>query len=85
VEIRVDSALATQRPSLVDLPHPSLADEGGDVVMGEAATDAKRHWGSLDGVDELGRIIWRGTAENAGQTQSACSDRTQATVWQPLL
>ena len=26
---------------LIDLPHAPLADEGGDVVMGDAVTDAK--------------------------------------------
>ena len=31
---------------LVDLAHPALADEGGDVVMAESGADAKRHWGS---------------------------------------
>ena len=28
---------------LVDLPHASLADEGGDVVVAESGTDGQRH------------------------------------------
>ncbi len=29
---------------LIDLAHAPLADEGGDVVVGESGADLERHW-----------------------------------------
>ena len=36
-------ALELRISRLIDLPHASLADEGGHVVVSEAVTDGERH------------------------------------------
>ncbi len=36
-------ALELRISRLIDLPHPTLADEGGDVVMAEAGADFEGH------------------------------------------
>ena len=43
---------------LVDLAHPALADQGGDLVVAEPGADCKRHrlWGLIQG----SFYIWMG-------------------------
>ena len=41
---RPETQLEARQPGrLIHLPHPALADEGGDVVMAEARADVQGH------------------------------------------